>query len=365
MFLPVSGILILLKKDRLQLYFGKNSKELVYPPNLVQNLEVLDVPGFEKSISQFLTQIGLKKEKVLVVLSDEIVFQKTIPVISGEQMEKMIQDFLSSIPFNAQKVSFKKIASESELIIFSVNKDFYRSVQTVLENMGFTLSAVVPISVFKERLTIEDEVLNPSLVGKILSKKDLIKAADFLSDAQGQIKPSVFHKSFPLIYLLIFGVLLISAVSFWGAVSFGYIDNPLNFFSKDKKADKNIASQKPAEATPTASEKESTASTKEATESSKLKKEDITIQILNGSGIEGQASALKEQLESLGFTNIETGNAGGTPAKETTVIFTSKVSSDILDQILAELEETFESVSSQEETEVAEFDIIITTGSYK
>lgn len=364
MFLLNSGILILIKKDKLQLYHGKTSKELVYTPNLVRSLEILDVTAFEKLISQFLTQAGLKKEKVLIVLSDEIVFQKTIPVISGEQMEKMIQDFLTSIPFNAQKVSFKKIASESEMIIFSVNKDFYRSVQTVLENMGFTLSAVVPISVFKERLTIEDEVLSPSLVGKILSKKSLIKAADFLSDAQGQIKPSIFHKSFPLIYLMIFGILLISAVSFWGAVSFGYIDNPLKFFSKDKKVDKSTDSQKPAEATPTASEKESTASSKEATESSKLKKEDITIRILNGSGIEGQASVLKEQLESLGFTNIETGNAEDKTNTKTTVIFSNDISIKDKNEIVEELEKTFTKVESEVQEDL-EFDVIITTGSYR
>lgn len=354
MFLFNSGILILLKKDRLLLSHGKISKELIYTPGLVQNLEVLDVSAFEKFITQFLTQTGLKKEKVLIVLSDEIVFQKTIPIISGEQMEKMVQDFLGSIPFNPQKVSFKKIANESEMIVFSVNKDFYRSLQTVLENMGFVVSAVVPISVFKERLTIEDEVLSPSLVRKILSKKDLIKASDFLSNVEGQIKPSIFHKSFSLIYLVIFVVLLISAVSFLGA----------KFFDKDKKVGESVKSKKLPEATLSALKKESTSSPKEATESAKLKKEEITMQILNGSGIEGQAAALKDDLEGLGFTNIETGNAIGTLTKDTTVIFSSKVLSDDQDQILTQLEETFESVSSQKETDRAEFDVIITTGSY-
>ena len=65
----------------------------------------------------------------------------------------------------------------------------------------------------------------------------------------------------------------------------------------------------------------------------------------------------------LGYSedNIEVGNATG--SGETVVIFSEKVPKEVKDEIIDELEKIFEDVTTQDDTEDSEFDILITTGS--
>lgn len=358
MFSKDAAFLILVKKNRLELFTDKASKELIYPQNLVQNLEILDIVNFEKSLSQFFKSSLANKNKVLIVLSEELLFSKTFPLITDVQIDQMVSDFVESVPFSPNKVSYKKISRQSELILISTNKDFYVAVKKALEDTGVEIMAVVPISSFKDNLGFEDDSIDTSMAKKILGDKNLIKASDFLSDEEGQIKQSVMHKSFSSIYLIILGVLLIGSVAILGAVAFDLIPNPLSLLEKDKKEEvKKVIPEK------TPPIKEASPSSKEASQSAKLK-EELTIQILNGSGIAGQAGSLKEQLEALGFKNIETGNTEKEDQTETTAFFSDQVSSEDRQEIVDELESTFEKVTEQEGPEDLEFDVRVETGSY-
>lgn len=167
------------------------------------------------------------------------------------------------------------------------------------------------------------------------------------------------HKS-SSIYLVIFGVLLIFTVSYIGAVAFGMTANPLSFFEKSKEDIKVVALPKPTisqiimEATPAASQ---------ASPSAKLKM-DITIQILNGSGVTAQAAKTKTLLEGLGFGNIKVGNISGKNSTETVVVFSKDVSTKDRKDIINKLKTLFKKVSFQEGANEIEFDVVITTGSY-
>lgn len=165
-------------------------------------------------------------------------------------------------------------------------------------------------------------------------------------------KDSIFQKEFSSIYLVLLGIILMAAVTFWGVISFGYIQNPL------KKENEATSAVQTPQSTPKKSP-----STTESSESAKPKKE-LTIQILNGSGIAGQAGELKLKLADLGYENIEVGNAEDRTNTKTTVTFSKNVSNKDKDGITKELEKTFEKVEVLEQTGKSEFDAVITTGSY-
>lgn len=163
---------------------------------------------------------------------------------------------------------------------------------------------------------------------------------------------SIFQKEFSSIYLVLLGIVLVTSVSLWGGISFGYIENPLSSFIKENQPVHTQLTQN----TPRIRQ-----SLPESSESAKVKK-DLKIQILNGSGISGQAGNLKVQLEGLGYENIETGNAEVKGTK-TTVVFSNKVSNSDKAELIKSMESTFTEVKSQTE-QVSEFDVNITTGSY-
>lgn len=336
MALDESSILMFLKRDSLEIFYDGESRDLDYPPHLVKNLEISDVADFEKLTAQILARITVDKGQVLIVLSDEI-------VTFDERKGKKSDD---------SNVAVKKILEEDKVKFISVNKSFYTPVMKALEDKGFSVEAVVPALVFKEKLKIAMEALDTETARKILSKKDLIEVSNFLSNEDGKIVPSIFQRSFPSIYLVIFGILLVSSVSILGAVSFGLFDNANEI--QIVQVSRPAISPVVLGATPSA---------KEAFESGRLKSE-LTIQVLNGSGIAAQAGKTKRLLEDLGFGNIKVGNDPEYKGVETKVSFSGQVLAKESKEILKKLQEVFQKVIVENGVNL-EFDVVITTGEYQ
>ncbi|MBI2011933.1 LytR C-terminal domain-containing protein [Candidatus Daviesbacteria bacterium] len=95
--------------------------------------------------------------------------------------------------------------------------------------------------------------------------------------------------------------------------------------------------------------------------SSAVRKEEIKIKILNGSGVAGQAGRVRNSLLKLGFKNIEIGNDPNADGEKTVVEYISQVNSDILDEILSELKRSFKNIST-EKSKIDDFDVVIITG---
>ena len=71
---------------------------------------------------------------------------------------------------------------------------------------------------------------------------------------------------------------------------------------------------------------------------------EVDIQILNGTGITGEATYLKAELEKAGYKKIEAGNADKTDATATTATYKSSVSKATRDSIAKILDKTYSSV---------------------
>lgn len=90
-------------------------------------------------------------------------------------------------------------------------------------------------------------------------------------------------------------------------------------------------------------------------------KEDVSIEVLNGTGIAGEAGFLQGKLKELDYTDIEVGNASSTDNSDTTVTFKKDLSTTIQDEIKEELEEIYKNVVVKTST-TQDSDIVIITG---
>lgn len=90
-------------------------------------------------------------------------------------------------------------------------------------------------------------------------------------------------------------------------------------------------------------------------------KTEITIEILNGTGIEREASYLQDRIRSLGYTSIETGNAQRKDYEISVVSFSSFLDEDVIKEVTDELEKVYVQVKT-ETHESLDYDIKITTG---
>jgi len=87
-----------------------------------------------------------------------------------------------------------------------------------------------------------------------------------------------------------------------------------------------------------------------------------SVNVLNGTGIGGEAGFLQEELETLGFEDIDVGNASNTDHETTLVVFGSDVSEAAQTQLVEALSGIYEEVESEVDEDLTDYDIEITTG---
>ncbi len=92
-----------------------------------------------------------------------------------------------------------------------------------------------------------------------------------------------------------------------------------------------------------------------------VKKDEVTIEVQNGTGIPGEAAFLQTKLKALGYSEISVGNADTTDYSETTVTFSKTLSQTIQEEIKDELEKIYKTVNSKTST-TQKSDVVIITG---
>jgi len=93
-----------------------------------------------------------------------------------------------------------------------------------------------------------------------------------------------------------------------------------------------------------------------------LKKEDLKIQILNGSGVSGAAGKAKTLLEAAGYKSIDTGNATVSNLAQTEIEI--KVSKkEYLEVLTKDLEKSYAAVEAEKPlVATSKYDLVITIG---
>lgn len=93
-----------------------------------------------------------------------------------------------------------------------------------------------------------------------------------------------------------------------------------------------------------------------------VSKEDLTIQVLNGSGAPGAAGDGRDYLQELGYENISVGNADSY-AYEQTEVYVKEEMKDMVETLVEDLKEEYEvEVQSEYLDEDSDYDIRIIIG---
>lgn len=94
-------------------------------------------------------------------------------------------------------------------------------------------------------------------------------------------------------------------------------------------------------------------------------KSEISIKILNGTGVPGEAAYLQTQLKSLGYSDISAGNAASQNSTQTEIVYLKSVSIATITELETKFKTIYTSVVSREGTPTGGASIEITTGPRK
>lgn len=358
-----SKVILLLKRNSLEIYSKKSQgveSRLDFPPNYEKDQEILDLEKFEQLITNFLTKLDLKNRKVIIAISGENLFEKTLPLSDPKTEKAQVEKFFQEIPFDPQKIANIQIRTKNGLNLIATNRNLYEAIVHVLQQNQSEIEAVVPLSQFgvtsTTNLTKED-------INKIVSNSKKLREANFLnktSEKSGD-KPEEKKqntkddqnksKKSPI---LIGGIAIISI----GLGILAYL------LLKPQEINPNTIEQQsqPAIVTEESQGRQDETESTTSSQTQEIPKDQIKIQILNGTGVAGQASQVQNLLQDINYTQIEIGNAQNQDFEKTVVRVSSSISNNQKEEIKTELEKLFESVEFETNVEGESFDIIITTG---
>jgi hypothetical protein len=399
-----SKVLLYLHKNGITFYVDKESAGLQFDfaEDVIKNLELLNADKLKAQLASFLKDTFSSSYRATILLSEEVVLEKSILTKSPEDQRTEMQKFLDDAPFkNCSKLLYK-MSGILQLVI--TNADVYAAVIDILGQYGWTIEAVVPIRVFGQFAA--NDILSQDEIDSIMKKSNLLKEGNLLVentdsfnlaekaaendkvDKENEYKkntekvkeeesetekpkekeidiqdnnsgnieaagvPTFLSQKKPhnssLIKTLLLGAGIAAVVFVIGIVGLSlFTSKSIPFFPKPTPTPTQTPTPSP---TPTPS---------------LLNKSDIKVQVLNGTGIAGQAGLVKTQLTSLGYSSITTGNASSQSNTTTLVVFDNRVSKSDQTDIITSLQKLFSKVTPSSTTTSASSDIVITTGSKK
>lgn len=140
------SLLLVLGRDSLAFYTGKNSVEFAFTQAMVRNLEVVDGAAFAKALGQFLITNKIRNQRVLLLLDDGVVFQKTLP--QANNIDAARTDFEAILPFEEADRQVTTLHLKDHVVFFATNRKLHSTVAEALKTTSSRVEDIAPLIVF-------------------------------------------------------------------------------------------------------------------------------------------------------------------------------------------------------------------------
>lgn len=371
MFFFGPKLLLLLKRHSLEIYYKNSDRvmEIEFPSSSLRHLEVVSRDEIVKTLVDNFKSANLRGQQAILVLSDQIVFERLIPNEDPGNAQKEIARFYHDIPLEEAHIAKKLVPLKGSILALAANRQLYQIIVEVAKEFGWKIKAVIPMTPFAK---LDEEVqLNPEQVNQILGADDIYKEADFLNEnilapettdkpLEEEQNPEASTGKAKTIVTIVIALFLMSLI-IGSLFYFKIISLPFNlpWMNSSPAASTAPEASQSAQTTP----QESTASANEqvASVSAKLSRADIKIHVLNGSQVAGQATKVKEKLVEIGYTNVITGNIEASEASGSSIIYSEGLEESVKEEINKLMDSLVEGITKTDES-INEFNTVITLG---
>lgn len=344
--------LIYITRKSLEIYNTNSTgsiAKLEFNPEVYSDEEIKNLESFKKLTGDFLKNNLKNNKEIIIVISDQLVFQKVIIGAKSEDLKTESEIFFKSVPFDPQKIVKKTITLKNETNFIAVNRNVYEELIKLLTNFQIKTKAVLPANFLIAPNTniLSDKDVKTLLNTSLREKIDLLKGEishGIQSVDTFQTEPK--NKSKRLVILILFFVLLVASLCIMLATRTNLTGNT------PKSNEKPIVQEN------------QTVEPQQSTASADRVNTNYKIQILNGTGTTGTAQRIRAKLEALKFNDVTIGN---TPSLSdaTKVNFSNTVDVQTQNTINNLLSESFSDIKIGKIEANSKFDIEIVTGKSK
>lgn len=150
---------------------------LNFPPELVDNLEILRHDKFIEGCRDFFVAHSIHSKRVLVVLDHSIVFSKEAVLDKPGKPTAIVKAFVDAMPFDAGKRACVTLQGPTTLKLFATNAELYQDLMEALRLSGASkLIAITPAAAYG---LDEDHKQLSTAVEKFINDTKVRSQADF------------------------------------------------------------------------------------------------------------------------------------------------------------------------------------------
>lgn len=333
---------------------------LEIPPLALQDMEVIDSAELTRIITEFFQTHKIKPAQTVLCLSSRSYFFRELPAGKTEEEMRTIEDeFVENIPFN--KTLCKSFVRGNKRALIGINREVLFTFHTLLRELKHPLLATIPAyPLFGETATPFSKSMGQEILKHFGSLApisfELHEEAPSTDPFETKTPTSSTKPSNTRLYLLLGLFVILIGILVVVSLLMGKSAKP--------KTPQEIPFV-PASSTNTVPPSLITSPTlSPASPSSELvptaTKNDLLIQIVNGSGTPGEATRIKNRIAEAGFTNSQTDNTTTQVGESTLMIVKPTVSRDMQEEVVTMLKSLGMKVVVRVNNEI-ESDIRITT----
>jgi len=119
-------------------------KVIIFPTNLVSNLEVKDAKGLQEFLANYLRIEALPNDSGILLLSEEVYFAKEFPIVEGKDQTEEIRAFLGIIPIGISNLVSKEIVLNGKKFVYASNRSLGVNVVYGFAAGGLKTTEVLP-----------------------------------------------------------------------------------------------------------------------------------------------------------------------------------------------------------------------------
>lgn len=313
--------------------------KMPFPANVLHDLNVVDLPLLTAQIIEFTQTNHIKPSELVVVLDEDVYFEKQLVESTTGEMSQQVENFVDSVPLSNPSSKLFKVNNKYYAAV--INRRLYESVRAAFEPLGFVVVAVVPELVIRQLGAAKD--FDAEACKLVLHKIDYIKDNSFVTPVHDTSTDNIVNKNKGVAVGLSLGSILLM-VGVIGVFS----------WQVSQSKQQAIARLKARAAESVQTVPEPTAVPTEAPSLSNL-----AIEILNASGSDEDATKTAQALNVLGITKISLTNA--TESADSTITYAPSVNT-ITRQIISSAIKVLRPNSVETQGTGNDFDVIVSLG---
>lgn len=180
MFYSKPTLIIYILRNELVFYTsqGKTAR-LGLPIEVVDMLEIVNRQKYKNLLENFLRSNHLRKQRVLLVLSDQLIFTKTFEHKKGVDYELQADDFSAIIPLDITKQHIIVDQKKDTVILYATNSELFQVPVDILLNTDSKVIACVPAAEYGEQT---NQGLNQATQTTLFNKFRASSSVNFLAN---------------------------------------------------------------------------------------------------------------------------------------------------------------------------------------